>query len=196
MMTYKEFAEFNKCDIEIVMRLNESEFGCTHYDTPNNRYLVLWNDDPSNNNVPGRQRWTKAHELGHVILKHLPMAAAKQMPHNGFHINSHRDFEEEADYFTSVLLCPPPLFKQLHIYSPADIMNIFGLSEEAANNRWREYLRWRDAKRAPEEFTWEERMRSLFRLKERAGTLKHPPFRFTKPRSSAINIWKEYDEFI
>ena len=67
MRTYKQFAETNGCSIRDVILLCESKSGCTHYDVANNRYLILWNSDSSGNNVEGRKRWTKAHELGHVI---------------------------------------------------------------------------------------------------------------------------------
>ena len=47
---------------------------------------------------PRRVRFTLAHELGHIILKH----------------SRRNDFEEtEADYFASQLLAPDPLFEPL-----------------------------------------------------------------------------------
>lgn len=69
VMTYSKFAEINDCSLQDVVLLCESKSGCTHFDTASNRYLILWNDDSHDYNVSGRKRWTKAHELGHVVLK-------------------------------------------------------------------------------------------------------------------------------
>lgn len=196
MMTYQQYAEWNDCSMERVIRTCKSKFGCTHYDPPNDRYLILWNEDTADNNVLGRQRWTKAHELGHVVLKHLPMTAAKQMSRDGFYSKHDKELEDEADYFAALLLCPWALFRQLYVDSPADIENIFGLSEMAANLRWEDYVRWHKCKRAPEELRWADRMRSIYRLRERAGRLEHPDFRYKGFRRSGVTVWKEPDEFL
>lgn len=193
---YSTLAEWNGCDMEEVIRLNESKSGCTHYEPSTERYLILWNDDPTNNNVPGRQRWTQAHELGHVILNHLPISEIVKLAETRGKYDTIPEFEEEADQFAATFLCPTPLYHALNIYSAADIQNIFGLSEEASNIRWSEYLRFRYAKRAPEEKLWEMHMQSLLQLKKRAGRLEHPPFRYTKPPRSGISIWMEPDEAI
>ena len=64
IMTYNKFAKLNDCTFEEVAAICESDSGCTHYDTVNNRYLVLFNSSSRNHNVVGRIRWTLAHELG------------------------------------------------------------------------------------------------------------------------------------
>lgn len=195
MMTYQQYAEWNDCSIERVIQTCKSKFGCTHYDPVNDRYLIVWNDDTADNNVLGRQRWTKAHELGHVVLKHLPMTAQKKMSRDGFYSKHDDELEEEADLFAALLLCPWALYRQLYIDSAADIENIFGLSEMAANIRWQDYLRWRGCRRAPEENTWADRMRSIIQLRKRAGHLEHPPFRYKGFRNSAIMVWKDAENF-
>ena len=191
MMTYREFSELNGCSIEETIRLCESRSGCTQYDVLKGRYLILWNDDPSDNNVPGRQRWTKAHELGHVVFGHLPETAKQRGRSSGFCHQHNREFEDEADAFAALLLCPWALFRQLHIYSPKDIENIFGLSEAASHVRWEDYKRWEFAKRHEKEIQWEQRVRSLYRLRKRGGRLRHPPFRYAHPRRSGIDIWSD-----
>ena len=190
IMTYQQYAEWNDCSLERVVKTCKSKFGCTHYDPQNDRYLILWNEDTADNNVIGRQRWTKAHELGHVVLKHLPMTAAKRMSRDGFYSKHDDELEYEADLFAALLLCPWALYRQLYIDSPADMVNIFGLSETAANVRWEDYNRWRYCKRAPEELQWADRMQSVCRLKERAKQLKHPPFRYKGFRRSGIDVYK------
>lgn len=163
-MTYGQFAEINRCPIRDVILLSESKSGCTHYDVTNDRYLILWNEDNSDNNVPGRKRWTKAHELGHVVLKHLPPLAEPHLEENGFNNLTAPELEIEADQFSATLLCPIPLFDLLHISSPADIQTVFGLSTEASNNRWQEFQQW---KKHHKKTAWENDMKRVFQNKLR-----------------------------
>jgi Zn-dependent peptidase ImmA (M78 family) len=141
-MTYQTFAEINHCSIQEVYTICESQSGCTHYDIVKDRYLVLFNSSTDNNNVAGRIRWTLAHELGHIILKHLLYVADKKIAERNFRNLSNPELESEADYFASLLLAPMPLYKQLSIQTAKDIQTTFGLSCEAAECRWRDYLRW------------------------------------------------------
>ena len=138
--------------------LCESESGCTHYDITNDRYLVLVNSSTANNNVIGRIRWTLAHELGHVKLNHLPYLAEPRIAENNFNNLSNPELEGEADYFAALLLCPMPLYDQLRIQSAQDVQRVFGLSWEASDVRWREYLKW---KRSHRKTAWENDMRRL-----------------------------------
>lgn len=163
LLTYEQFAQINRCSIKDVMILCESKSGCTHYDITNDRYLILWNNDKSENNVEGRRRWTKAHEFGHVILKHLPLVAEPMLAENGFNNITAPEFEAEADQFAATLLCPMPLFLPLGISSPSDIKQTFGLSTEASNNRWNEYLKWM---RYHRKTSWENDMRRVFTQKQ------------------------------
>lgn len=57
-----------------------------------------------------------------------------------------KDFETEADYFASILLAPFPLFKVLGIDSPYKVRTVFGLSREASENRYEQYLRWQQGR--------------------------------------------------
>lgn len=158
IMPYTTFAKVNSCGINEVIELCESESGCTHYDITHNRYLVLFNGSTANNNVVGRIRWTLAHELGHVKLNHLPYLAEPRIAENNFNNLSNPELEAEADYFAALLLCPMPLYEQLHVQSASDIQKVFGLSWEASEVRWREYLKW---KRSHRKTAWENDMRRL-----------------------------------
>lgn len=158
-LTYQEFAEINHCSIRDVILLCESKSGCTHYDIANDRYLILWNEDGAENNVDGRKRWTKAHEVGHVFLKHLPLIAEPMLAENGFNNLTTPELEAEADQFAAAFLCPMPLFTLLNISSPIDIQRVFGLSAEASLNRWDEYQKWT---RYHRKTAWENDMKRLF----------------------------------
>lgn len=158
-LTYQKFAEINGCTIRDVVLMCESKSGCTHYDIVRDRYLILWNMDNTDNNVEGRKRWTKAHELGHVVLKHLPLVAEPLLAENGFNNLTAPELEAEADQFAATVLCPMPLFPFLSISSPSDIQKTFGLSAEASMNRWNEYIKWT---RYHRKTAWENDMKRLY----------------------------------
>jgi hypothetical protein len=191
MMTYREFSALNNCSVEETVRLCSSKSGCTQYDVLRNRHLILWNDDPSDNNVLGRQRWTKAHELGHVVLRHLPQTARSRSEPSGFYAEHCKEYEDEADLFASILLCPWPLFFQLHIHSAADVANVFGLSTEASNVRWADYLRWMGCKRNDKELRWAGWMEGLYQLRKKSGMVEHPPFHYGGKLRSGIDVWPD-----
>ncbi|MEF9984525.1 MAG: ImmA/IrrE family metallo-endopeptidase [Bacilli bacterium] len=124
----------------------ESLSGCTFYNCNQDIYIILYNDDTSDNNVEGRIRWTLAHELGHCMLQHLNTMSKYKAAENSFgnidEINL--QIETEADVFAANFLSPLPLFEKLHIQSPVDIKNTFGLSALASNNRMQDYLKWKN----------------------------------------------------
>lgn len=161
MLSYQEFAEATHCSIYDVIRICQSETGCTHYDQETDRYLVLYNDDGC---VPGRILWTKAHELGHIVLKHFAdvrcaryAAFAEEHP-NGVLCADKTQIESEADTFASIVLCPFPMFKDLGIRTALDIESTFGVSRQAAEISETQYKEWRANHRKT---SWENDMRSL-----------------------------------
>jgi hypothetical protein len=120
---------------------------------------VLYNASTEKNNVTDRILWTKTHELGHVVLNHLPIAALPQMEQNAFSNLQHPDLEAEADWFSANLLSPIPLYENLYIESPEDIRCVFGLSGEASINRWNAYCQW---KQRHTKTTWENDIRHIY----------------------------------
>lgn len=141
-MSYQKFARINNCSIEDVIHLCESKSGCTHYDVPQNKYLILCNRSLKGNNNLGRQRWTCCHEIGHIVCKHLTDSACVKASENNLALNINPEYEAEADYFAATLLSPFPYFKLLNIKSVTDIQKIFGLSHEASQYRYKQYLNW------------------------------------------------------
>ncbi len=59
-------------------------------------HLLLYNDEPYQN--PARFRFTLAHELGHIVMKHVKSGYVE---------------EAEANCFAQHLLCPEPLVEAL-----------------------------------------------------------------------------------
>lgn len=83
------------------------------FDNGKTGYEVFY-DDRGN---PYRRRFTLAHELGHVILKH-----------------THEEWweEREADWFASHLLAPAPLLTRIDCPTPEKVASVFAVSEPAA----------------------------------------------------------------
>lgn len=78
---------------------------------------------------------------------------------NGFNNLTAPEFESEADQFAATLLCPMPLYEILRIESPSDIKRVFGLSKEASEHRWSEYVKWT---RYHRKTAWENDMRRVY----------------------------------
>lgn len=95
--------------------------GCTIYVPEHDLYIVLYNVEIR---YFEHLNWTLAHEIGHIYLEHTEDG----------------DLEEvEAHYFAAQLMMPDfALFTMAHEYgriSVKDVVEIFGVSEEAATKR-------------------------------------------------------------
>lgn len=74
-----------------------------------------------------RIRFTLAHELGHILLKH------ENLNHT---IHTYNNIEEyQANIFARCLLMPAIVLKELNCISPQDISNICQVSLQAAEYR-------------------------------------------------------------
>lgn len=95
--------------------------GCTIYNPDSDYYVILYNSEIR---VFEHLNWTLAHEIGHVYLGHL---------------KDDNTEEVEAHYFAAQLLMPDFAIKMIaHEHgkvSVEDIIEIFGVSEEAAIKR-------------------------------------------------------------
>ncbi|MGI6031356.1 MAG: ImmA/IrrE family metallo-endopeptidase [Eubacteriales bacterium] len=82
--------------------------------------------------TPQRIRFTKAHELGHILLGHLT-----EFPQpSSFSLQESPDYhvlEREADLFAAELLAPTPLLRAMDAFAPADIIALCDLSQAAAD---------------------------------------------------------------
>lgn len=161
-LSYQQMAAISDTSIENVIELCESKSGCTHYDISSKRYLILCNQDCGENNNTGRQRWTCSHEIGHIICNHHILSAYDKLAENSLLQITDPEYEAEADFFAGSLLSPFPLFDQLHITSPIDVQNVFGLSTEASLYRYKRFLRWRCTKIKT---SWENDMIRVFKQK-------------------------------
>lgn len=141
--SYESFSQKFGVTIEDVIIMCDSKTGCTHYDINRDKYLILYNSSFANYNVDGRQRWTLAHELAHVVLQHLLIETEESVAENSFGVVCNPVIETEADYFSAQILAPFPLFESLNITSPIDVEYMFGLSSTASMNQFSKYLKWK-----------------------------------------------------
>lgn len=142
--SYKAFACRFGISVEDVIALCSSKSGCTHYEISSKKYLVLYNDSCADYNVDGRQLWTLAHELAHIVLKHLLLKPESSAAENSFGVKVNPVVESEADYFASQILAPYALFGPLNITSSIDVEYMFGLSTLASSNQYRSYRKWKE----------------------------------------------------
>lgn len=81
----------------------------------------------------GRDRFTVCHEIGHLILKHgvsLARTTARDRVHTWI-----TDSEWQADNFAAEFLMPVEPLVRL-CTEPSDVVEVFGVSLQAARNRW------------------------------------------------------------
>ena len=89
----------------------------------NNKYIIFLNKDM----LLSRQRFTIAHEIGHIILGHHNLDGYNLIANSGLDT----DVEQEANMFARLILCPP----QITRYLPKNancISNLFKVSKQMA----------------------------------------------------------------
>lgn len=79
-----------------------------------------------------RQRFTTAHELGHIILGHIgKYALVNREP-----TSEDNPIEQQANVFAARLLAPAIVLKDLNVQSADQIAQICNISNQAAEFRW------------------------------------------------------------
>lgn len=92
----------------------------------NQWYIIVSDAEP----VSAR-RFTIAHELGHILMKH----ADKKGYHRSKHTSHKPTAESAADTFASRLLCPAIVLYKLDLHTPQEIMEICDVSYACATIR-------------------------------------------------------------
>lgn len=83
---------------EFLDKIATSEYGYTIYDPKSQKYLIFYNDKKNIATI----RFTLAHELGHVLLKHTVDDSVAR---------------KEASCFARNLLCPVPVIDRFNLQS-------------------------------------------------------------------------------
>lgn len=87
----------------------------------------------SRNKPIPRQRFTAAHELGHVLLGHVEEGGLRM---NREPAPGDNPLEREANVFASRLLAPACVLWGCGVRSPEDIAELCGISRQSAEFRW------------------------------------------------------------
>lgn len=94
----------------------------------NGRPVILLSAEPS----PERRRFTLAHELGHIVLGHMDRVGVlnrEPSPEDD-------PLEQAANVFASRLLAPACVLCGCNVQSAAEIAQLCGISQTAAEFRW------------------------------------------------------------
>lgn len=139
--TYSQFAKENDFDIDEVCDFFDSELGAVAYLKQREKYVIYYNDTKNNR---GLERFTIAHELGHIFLGHHKDANTDILLRNNISDKQYQVYEKEANCFARNLLSPGPLVERItDIKSESsinDIMGAFEVSFSAAMVRRKFYV--------------------------------------------------------
>ncbi len=105
--------------------------GLTLYFEEFDEYYICTDKDV--NKIFERNKFTLAHELGHIVLRHLNSAANNSL------IIKNRLLEEEANIFADELLMPTMGILQTGITKAEELSKHYGVSLTAAAKKLRQY---------------------------------------------------------
>lgn len=129
---------------EEMLIFSGSRDGFTDYNYNTNQYIAYYNDTDSNLMSSKRYRWTIAHELGHIALKHHLFSDKTRVFRSYISCHEYNTFEEEADYFAALILVPHIVLA--HNKNPIDtkwiLSSMCNISQYASEMRFSEYKRW------------------------------------------------------
>ncbi len=94
---------------EFAYQFASSEYGFTVADYANDKFIIYYNDWKDEKTI----RFTLAHELGHIKLRHS---------------NDNEVANKEANCFARNILCPVQIIKQFGLSTPEEYANCFGIS--------------------------------------------------------------------
>ncbi len=106
----------------IMLTSNEQD-GFSYYDPDIEKAIIRYNDSQSFY----RQKFTIAHEIGHILLGHRHGSVLA---------------EHMANHFAGYLLAPSPLIHVMNCEDWFDVMDKFEISDECAYYRFISYRNW------------------------------------------------------
>lgn len=138
----KHMKKFNLSYKEM-LELSETDDAYTVYSGKMNRYLIFYNDVDDNILYTNRYRWSLAHELGHIMLRHHKLSEKTKLFRNSLNKYEYNCFEEEVDWFASYLLAPHIPIYYKGINSAYELKRICQISGAAAFNRYEDFKLWK-----------------------------------------------------
>lgn len=138
LISMAEYASMcNSCESEIKHSLFIGCDAYTFYNMKTSEYKIVYDRQ---RHFTGRENWTIAHEIGHIVLGHHKTGKAG---YKSIIINQSERYELEADYFAGHLLSTPVILNALNVSSPDQIAHICRLSKAASISRKRALDIWR-----------------------------------------------------
>lgn len=104
--SYTKFASKRNLSIAEVCEYFESDLGACVYDRKTERYAIYYNDTKNNGQL---DRFTIAHELGHMFLRHYDEVDGDVLLRKKISKSKYKRLEDEASCFARNLLSPVPL---------------------------------------------------------------------------------------
>lgn len=130
---YSRFSKQTGKDIEEICNLFDSELGAVAYIREKEKYVIYYNDTM---NHRGLERFTIAHELGHIFLGHHQDAKTDILLRKNISDAQYKIYEKEANCFARNLLSPIPLVERITDINQDscihDMMEAFDISHTAA----------------------------------------------------------------
>lgn len=144
LVSYSQHMEKMSLTYKEMLAFAGSNDGCTDFFKRRNRYIVFYNDKDPLLNKTKRYRFTIAHELGHILLKHHLMTEKTRIFRASLTQEEYDILESEADYFAALILVPHIVLS--HRKKPIDnglkLARACNISRNAGDIRFSEYRRW------------------------------------------------------
>lgn len=96
-----------------------------------NYYLTIYR----HTKYPGRDYYTLAHELGHIVLGHFSEFEQTSLSRGGLKPKEYNVLENEAELFAAELIMPYPVLSKIKAYNQDSIKKICKTSSIASNRR-------------------------------------------------------------
>ena len=142
IVPYSQFMEDFNVSLTKAILYFGSEDGCADYSPTKGGGIIYFNDLNRNFLFSYRYRWSLAHELGHILLKHHTDERTR-LYRSKLDDYEYDALEEEADYFAQLMLVPHACLGNFSITKPKHIALLCKVSNRASKIRFREYMEWK-----------------------------------------------------
>lgn len=127
VITYNEFADQIGMTTDYLIEKYDND-GFVFWSKADSCFTICYNQS-----LPfTASRWTVMHEIAHIVLKHVTPETPTLTRIRKI---EHPRFERESDGFTRRVLCPSIVLHDCKALEVSEIMELCGISEEAARYR-------------------------------------------------------------
>ncbi|WP_461206106.1 ImmA/IrrE family metallo-endopeptidase [Clostridium sp. DL1XJH146] len=134
--SYSLLSNKTSLSIKEICDMFESDLGACTYSRNDEHYVIYYNDTKQNHHL---DRFTIAHELGHIFLEHHHNANTDILLRKNISKSQYDKYEKEANCFARNVLSPIPLVDRItnlsHQRSIIELSEAFDISYLAATTR-------------------------------------------------------------